>query len=86
LEDRLNIFTKEAVLEDLNEWEDSFKEKVEKEMRRKRERIGLDFTKMELERRVKIKGMVEMNEQEKMFLALRKRSGFIIKNGKIRRF
>ena len=30
LEDRLNIFTKEAVLEDLNEWEDSFKEKVEK--------------------------------------------------------
>jgi len=30
LEDRLNIFTKEALLEDLNEWEDSFKEKVEK--------------------------------------------------------
>ena len=30
LEDRLNIFTKEAILEDLNEWEDYFKEKVEK--------------------------------------------------------
>jgi|GEM_PF-3671460 len=43
LEDRLNIFTYEAVLEVLNEWEDSFKEKVEKEMRRKR--IGLDFKK-----------------------------------------
>jgi hypothetical protein len=42
LEDRHNIFTKEAVLEDLNEWEDSFKEKIEKEMRRKREIIGLD--------------------------------------------
>ena len=53
LEDRLNIFTKEAVLEDLNEWEDSFKEKVEKEMRRKRERIGLDFKKIELEKRLK---------------------------------
>jgi len=72
LEDRLNIFTKEAVLEVLNEWEDSFKEKVEKEMRRKRERIGLDFKKMELEKRLKIIGKVEMNEQEKMFLALRK--------------
>ena len=36
MEDRLNIFTKQAVLEDLNEWEDSFKEKVEKEMRRNR--------------------------------------------------
>jgi len=43
LEDRLNIFTYEGVLEVLNEWEDSFKEKVEKEMRRKRERIGLDL-------------------------------------------
>ena len=33
----------EAVLENLKEWEDSFKENFEKEMRRKRERIGLDF-------------------------------------------
>jgi len=52
LEDRLNIFTKEAVLEDLNEWEDSFKEKVEKEMRRKRERIGLDLRKNGIRKKV----------------------------------
>jgi len=40
-------------------------------MRRKSERIGLDFKKMELEKKLKIIGKVEMNEQEKMFLALR---------------
>jgi len=52
LEDRLNIFTKEAVLENLNEWEDSFKEKVEKEMRRKRERIGLNLRKNGIRKKV----------------------------------
>jgi len=31
----------------------------------------LDFKKMELEKKLKIIGKVEMNEQEKMFLALR---------------
>ena len=55
-------------------------------MKRKRERIGLDFTKMELEKRVKIIGKVEMNEEEKILLALRKSSGFRIKNGKIKWF
>ena len=72
LEDRLNIFTKEAILEDLNDWEDSFKENVENEMSTKRERIWFDFKKMDLEKWLKIIGKVEMNEQEKMFLALRK--------------
>ena len=52
MEDRLNIFTKEAVLENLNEWEDSFKEKVEKEMRRKRERIGLNLRKNGIRKKV----------------------------------
>jgi hypothetical protein len=37
LEDGLNIFTREAVLSDLNEWEDQFKGKIEKEMMKRRE-------------------------------------------------
>ena len=63
LDDGLNSFMREAVLADLVEWEDQFRGKTEKEMKRRREKMGLDFTEMELEKRVKIIGNMEMNEQ-----------------------
>ena len=71
LEDGLSIFTREAVVKDLQEGEDLFREKLEKEMRR-RERIYMDFMEEELNKRVKIIGKVTINEEEKRFLALGK--------------
>ena len=70
LEDRLSIFTRGAVFEDLQEWEDRFRKKLEGEMKKRRVKMEMDLTEEELNKRVKVIGKITVEEEEKRFLAL----------------
>ena len=72
LEDKLNIFTREGILEHLSEWETQFKEKIDKETRKRKIAMGMELPETELNKRVKTIGHVHMKEEERMFLALGK--------------
>lgn len=72
MEDNLNIFTRDAILDHISEWERQFKEKIGKETKKRKIKMGMELTEAELEKRVKIIGNVEMKEEERIFLVLGK--------------
>ena len=72
MEDDLNIFTRESILEHLSEWETQFKEKIDKETKKRKIAMGMELPETELNKRVKTIGNVQIKEEERMFLAFGK--------------
>ena len=65
LEDNRSIFNREGVMEEIITWGRMFRSKLEGEIKKKRDKVGLDLEKEELRKRVKEIGDVKLNEEEK---------------------